>query len=80
MAFVLGHGIVPHTLWNHEHLAFAKFDSLLLHLYPELSFEYKKHFIFAFMSVPRQRALNLGDLDISIIHLAHHSWRPQLSQ
>lgn len=58
---------MANALGNNEHLAFPEFNSPLLHLDFQMTFEDLKQFILILMAVPCQRTIDFGDLDLRVI-------------
>src|SRR6185369_13915508 len=80
VALFFGDGIVANTFGHYKGFAFLEFDCASLHFDAQLALEDVEQFVLVVVAVPSERSVNLGYLDIRVIELGHHAWRPQLCE
>jgi hypothetical protein len=79
-AFLLGDRVMPDPFRNDEHFTFGELDIPAFHLDPEAALEDEKELVFVVMTMPREAAVHLGDLDVGVVDLGDDARRPQFSQ
>ena len=64
---MLCYRVVTYTLGNNENFTLPKFNSPIIHLDSQMTFQDKKKLILILMAMPCQRTTDFGDLDVRII-------------
>jgi hypothetical protein len=62
-AFFVGDGLVFHSAWDNDELAFANPFMVVAKFHPEAAFDYEEHFVFVFVMVEDELALEFVELD-----------------
>jgi hypothetical protein len=80
LAFLFGDGIVTDPFGDDIHLALAELHGMAIHLDSQPALQDEEELVFMVVTVPRQRPVDLGDLDIGVVDLGHHARRPELGE
>jgi len=71
LAFLLSDGIVTDPFGDDAHLSLSEFNGVVLHLDSQMALQDEEQFVFMVVTVPSQRSLKFGDLDVDIVDLGH---------
>ena len=80
MALLVGNGVVADPLGDDIQFALVEFDLMAIHLDSQPALQDEEELVFMVVSVPGQRAVDLGDLHIGIVDFGHHAGRPEFGE
>src|SRR5438874_5778213 len=80
MNFFVGRGTVLDAVRNDEELAFAHHCLSVAKFHSQRAFDYQKQFIFVFMVVPDEIALEFDGFETTVVHFAENARIPVIGE